>query len=232
MVEVAGVLNKPLILGAWMTRLWVLIGRPEIRMRATNDVDIGFEPAVGYVEDARRALEHKGYLQDPGDYRYRFSRMGDAGMRIVDLLIDEENASGLEPALPVFGLTAAAQSTIDVTLRVAEIGQCEVRIPTLDGAFLLRALALSGGAGDLKFEDYAADAASLAELLVSNDAYLVRWRARSGNVVDRARQLALPLFDSPTSPGPLAASRRDRRDAALAARQVSATVHRLFDAFP
>jgi hypothetical protein len=230
MVEVASILDKPLILGAWMTRLWVLLTRPEMRVRATNDVDVGFETAVGYVEPARRALEEKGYVQDAGDYRFRFSRMTASGVLIVDLLIDEERASGLEPALPVFGMAAAAQSTVDASLRVAGIGRCEVRIPTLDGAFLLRALALTGGAGDLKFEDYAADAASLAQLLVVSDEYLRRWRARRGEVVARARVLALPLFDNPMSPGALAAARREQQDTALTARRVSAAIHELFDA--
>lgn len=131
MVEVAHVLNKPLILGAWMTRLWVLIAGPAMRVRATNDVDVGFEPAVGYVEDARRALEEKGYVQDAGDYRFRFSRMTAAGVLIVDLLVDQERASGLEPALPVYGMAAAAEATVEASLRIAGIGRCEVRMPTL-----------------------------------------------------------------------------------------------------
>lgn len=42
--------------------------------------------------------------------------------------------------------------------------------------------------------------------------------------------LALTLFDTPTSPGPLAAARREQRDAALTARRVSAAVHELFHA--
>lgn len=232
MLEVASVLREPLILGAWMTRIWILLARPDMRVRATSDVDVGFDPAVGYVEDARRALEEKGYVQDAGDYRFRFSRLTDAGVLIVDLLIDQERASGLEPALPVFGVAAAARATVDVSMRVAGIGQGEVRVPTLDGAFLLRALALTGGAGDLKFEDYAADAASLAQLLVGSAEDLRRWQARSGDAVERARVLALPLFDTPTSPGPLAAARREPGDKALAARRVSAAIHELFDVAP
>jgi len=201
-----------------------------MRVRATNDVDIGFEPAVGYVERARATLEDKGYVQDAGEYRFRFSRMTAAGVLIVDLLIDQDRASGLEPALPVFGVSAAAQSTADVSLRIAGVGQCEVRVPTLDGAFLLRALALTGGSGDLKFDDYAADAAALAQLLVERDEFLRRWSARRGKEVAAARAIALPLFDTPNSPGSLAASRRDSRDTALSARRISATFHELLDA--
>jgi hypothetical protein len=158
--------------------------------------------------------------------------MTTAGVLIVDLLIDQGRASGLEPALPVFGMASAAEATIDARLEVVGIGQCEVRVPTLDGAFLLRALALGGGPGDLKFDDYAADAASLAQLLVASDEYLRRWRTRSGDVVARARMLTLPLFDTPTSPGPLAAARREQRDSALTARRVSAAIHELFAAVP
>jgi hypothetical protein len=116
--DVASVLNKPLVLGAWMTRLWILMMQPGVRVRATNDVDIGFDPAIGYADDARLAIERIGYVQDAHDYRFRFSRMTREGVQIVDLLIDKERASGTEPALPVFGIDTAAQSTVDVSLVV------------------------------------------------------------------------------------------------------------------
>lgn len=71
---------------------------------------------------------------------------------------------------------------------------------------------------------------ALALLLVVSDEYLRRWRARGGDVVERARVLALPQFDTPVSPGALAAARREQRDTALTARRVSAAIHELFDA--
>lgn len=125
------------------------------------------------------ALKNVGYVQDRAGYPFRYSRMTEGGVRIIDLLVDDD-APDDHGALRVPGLASAATRTEDVALEIAAAGTVNFRVPSLDGAFLLRALALSGGPGDLKFEDYANDAGVLALLLAVSSESLAHGRMRDG----------------------------------------------------
>jgi hypothetical protein len=215
------------VIGAWMTRAWVLSSGSRQPPRATNDVDIAAKTEVGGSEGAASLLLQRGYRRDELGYPFRYSLATKAGVRIIDLMVDDTSTSSGEIAFPVYGLDEATEPSVDVSIHVAGIGTADIRIPRLDGAFLLRCLALAGGAGGLKFEDYARDAWSIGQLLVSDGNALAYWRARDGDVVKRAREIAVPLFNSATGPGPLAIIRRLPGDQDLIARQVSETMHEL-----
>ena len=173
------------------------------------------------------ALSRLGYVRDEQGYPFRYSLLTPAGVRIVDVLGDADQESS-EPAFPVFGLAKATRSVVDVTIELVGLGKASVRLPTLDGAFLLRCLALADGAAGLKFEDYARDAAAIGQLLLDDPSALALWRARSGETVRRAREIALPLFASSTGPGPLVVGQRAIGDRVLAARQAAVTFSDLF----
>jgi len=224
LTDAADTLKRPLVIGAWMTRAWVLESGASQAPRSTNDVDIAAEPEVGGSGGAAALLHQRGYRQDQLGYRFRYSLSTKAGVRIIDLMVDEKNASAGEIAFPVYGLDVATETTVDMSIHVVGIGTADIRIPGLDGAFLLRSLALADGAGGLKFEDYARDAWSIGQLLVRNGNALASWRARDGEVAKRAREIAVPLFSSPTGPGPLAVARALLGDPDLIARQVSETM--------
>ena len=227
LVEAATALDKPLVLGAWMTRAWLLLLDPQTRVRATNDVDVGFQPEFPYAGKTIDSLRAIGYRQDQEGYPFRYARMTAQGLRIIDLLIDEDvvDAHG---ALRVLGMASAVERTQDITLDIEDAGTATFRIPSLDGAFLLRALALSGGPGGLKFEDYAIDAGALAILLTESADALTAWGKRTGTALTSARSIALPVFATERSPGSVAAASRARGDPALAGRRVSAAVRLLF----
>lgn len=225
LVDVASAATGAVVVGAWMTKAWVLIAGGALP-RVTNDVDVAAQPEVR-TDGFGGALIDRGYLRDERGYPFRYSRQTDQGVRLVDVLADE-NAQHAEPAFPVFGLDEATRSLVDVTIEIAGLGSAPVRLPTLDGAFLLRSLALADGAAGLKFQDYAGDAAAIGQLLLAEATALAAWRARTGACIARARDIALPLFAASSSPGPLAVAQRARGDRDLAARQASATFNELF----
>lgn len=210
-----------------MTRAWLLLLDPQARARATNDVDVGFQPEFPYASKTIDALKGIGYEQDQAGYPFRYARMTAGGVRIIDLLIDQD-AADAHGALRVLGMATAAERTQEVTLEIGGAGRATFRIPSLDGSFLLRALALSDGPGGLKFQDYALDAGALAVQLVESPDALVAWRKRTGPVISSARRIALPLFATQRSPGSVTAASRARGDPALAARRASAAVTLLF----
>jgi len=209
-----------------MTRAWVLGTGMAQALRATNDVDIAAPPDGG-SDAAAALLLQRGYQQDQLGYPFRYVRLTDAGLHIIDLMVDEQRSSSSEAAFPVYGLDEAAKTTTRMTLELVGVGTADIRVPALDGAFLLRSLALADGAGGLKFEDYARDAWSVGRLLINDEDALAAWRARSGEFVERARTIASPLFSSSTGPGPLAVARRSAGDQDLVARQVSETMTEL-----
>lgn len=209
-----------------MTRTWILLSGAGQLPRVTNDVDVAAPPEVR-TSDFGDALIGLGYLRDERGYPFRYSLQTDQGVRIVDVMRDAEAQTG-EPAFPVFGLDEATRHLVDVNIELGELGSASVRLPTLDGAFLLRSLALTDGAAGLKFEDYARDAAAIGQLLLADAAALAEWRARESEAIARAREIALPLFEASTGPGPLAVAQRARGDRDLAARQASATFNDLF----
>lgn len=217
-------MHRPLVIGAWMTRAWVLGSGTTQVPRATNDVDIAAPPEVGGSSGAAASLLQRGYRQDELGYPFRYSLTTNAGVQIIDLMVDQNRTSSVETAFPVYGLDEATKRTTDMTIDVVGIGTAKIRIPGLDGAFLLRALALADGAGGLKFDDYARDAWAIGKLLIDNEAALASWRARSGEFIESARKIARPLFTSSSGPGPLTIARRVSGDQDLVARQVSETM--------
>lgn len=102
-----------------------------------------------------------------------------------------------------------------------------MKVPSLEGAFVRRCLALTGGPSELKFEDYVQDAVQLGRLVDRNDA------ARQG--LDRLRSTLGPrlcdvmagLFSDADAPGSRAAARLAPGNPDLASRQASALVRRL-----
>jgi hypothetical protein len=226
LVDVGRALATPTILGAWMTRTWVLTYGGQTP-RATADVDVGAPTEVGYAQVAAAALERLGYEQDRGGYPFRYAKLTRDGLQIADLLIDASSAPSDGSAQPVYGLTAASASLTDVKFEISGVGSAAIRVPTLDGAFLLRLLALEDGPGGLKFPDYASDAASLGLLLLDDPDALSRWRDRSGGPADRARLLAADFFGNSTSAGATAAAGRTRGDGELVARRVSSAIRAL-----
>ena len=226
LIDVAGSTTSPVIVGAWMTRAWMLSSGAGQLPRVTNDVDVAAQPEVR-VDRVGDALSRLGYVRDDMGYPFRYSFLTDAGVRIVDVLADDRQAPG-EPAFPVFGLDEATRSLVDVDIDIVGLGTAAFRLPTLDGAFLLRCLALTDGAGGLKFPDYASDAAAMGRLLINDPTALSQWRSRSGDTVTRARAIALPLFSGSTEPGALAVAQRATGDRSLAARQAAETFTELF----
>jgi len=192
----------------------------------TNDVDLGAEAHLVNATRTAELLIGAGYERDSGGYPFRYARMTKAGLQIIDLLVDSEERQ-TDGALSVYGLHAAAAARVDVDIEISRIGIAAIQVPSLDGAFLLRALALEGGPSSLKFVDYARDAASLAILLEASPEDLVRWRTRSDETVARARELTLPLFESDRAPGSLASARDSRGDPAIAARHASSAIRGL-----
>ena len=225
LVEVCEALHGPLIIGAWMTRAIVLSHVPEMRVRRTNDVDVAVLPEVAAASDAARLLLDAGYRRDEHGYDFRYVRTTPEGVQIVDLMID---ASAPSPGtFSVFGLGEASVTTDDVTIDIQSVGMGSFKVPSMDGAFLLRLLALADGSSSLKFDDYAADAGQLALLLVDDSEAMAAWRRRVGAGVQRARQIAGPLFESERAAGSIAAARRLGRDETIAARRVSAAMRDL-----
>ena len=208
-----------------MTRIWTL-SLDALEPRLTNDVDLAVDTRIAKGARTFELLRKAGYRRDTHGYDFRYTRMTKSGLMIIDLLVD--SAKPTEGALAIYGLGEAAVRTVDFELEITRVGDAAIRVPSLDGSFLLRALALEDGPEGLKFVDYATDAASLARLLEGQAGALGQWRRRSGPAVQRARDLVLPLFESEKAPGSIAAASRARGDSTLAARRASSAVRSLF----
>jgi len=174
-----------------------------------------------------RLLAQPRTEQDKAGYPFRYAKLTREGVQIADLLIDASSAPSDGSAQPVYGLTTASAYLTDVNFEISGVGSAAVRVPTLDGAFLLRLLALEDGPGGLKFPDCASDAASLGLLLIEDLDALDRWRSRTGDAMDKARVLAGDLFGDSTSAGATAAAARTSGDELLAARRVSSAIRAL-----
>jgi hypothetical protein len=222
LVEVAEAIPRPLVVGAWMTRLWALaFGAAPPRL--TSDVDVGAEPELVDVAEAAKLLQSRGYKRDEQGYPFRYTRMTREGVLIVDMLVDSGAARPDESALPVFGLAAGAKAQKEFQVELVGIGTAAIRVPSLDGAVLLRALALADGPTGLKFQDYAVDAVLLGQLLTESPEDFLRWKGQTGEAATRAREIVLPLFASERAPGALAVGTRASGDPTLAARRASST---------
>lgn len=215
------------LVGAWMTRIWVLARRRPEAIRRTNDVDVGLTPEVpsGSLVPSLRSL---GYEQDSAGYPFRYQRMSQEGLLIVDLLVDSRRASAEPDALAVYGLDTALTRTVAFDLRIAGLEQSlTVRVPTLARAVLLRALALEQARAGLKFEDYANDFATLV-LAVDEEATGELNELRSTAEFAVASRIVMPLFASLDAPGSRAYASVAHGDPDVAARNLAAAVRSVF----
>lgn len=225
--DLQSISERVVLVGAWMTRIWILARRRPEAIRRTNDVDVGLTPEVpsGSLVPALRSL---GYEQDRAGYPFRYQRMSQEGLLIVDLLVDSRRASAEPNALAVYGLDAALTRTVDFHLRVIGLEQSlTVRVPTLARAVLLRALALEQGRAGLTFEDYANDFATLV-LAVDEEATSELDELRSTAEFAVASRIVVPLFASLDAPGSRAYASFARADPDVAARNLAAAVRSVF----
>lgn len=213
------------LVGAWMTRIWLVAERRPEAIRRTNDIDVALVPEVPATTDLLERLATLGYKRDTEGYSFRHQRMSEQGLLIVDLLTDADRPQHPD-ALPVVGLGLAIQETVPFSLR-SQGGDMHVRVPTLDRAVLLRALALLGGPETIKFPDYARDYAALASALADRDPHSFR-RLSSAVEYMRARSVLRPLFAGLDSPGARAVAEGARGDPDLAARNSVRVTGELF----
>lgn len=103
--DAAAVIDRPLVVGAWMTRVWAL-SLGEAPPRLTNDVDLAADARVAAGSEAADLLAKAGYQRDTHGYEFRYTRMTRSGLLIIDLLVD--SAQPTEGALAVYGLQAAS----------------------------------------------------------------------------------------------------------------------------
>lgn len=209
-----------------MTRAIVLSRNPRLSVRRTNDVDVAAVPEVADVVELSRRLAASGYQRDQHGYPFRYSRMTLNGVQIVDVMVDASSPS--PDALGVVGLQSATVRLELMHLDIHEVGMADFRVPTLDGAFLLRVLALQDGPGGLKFPDYAGDAGQLALFLIDDPRALANWKRRRDQFVEDAIRIKRGLFDDERSPGSIAAAKLVGGDEMLAARRVTAAMSQLF----
>jgi predicted nucleotidyltransferase len=215
------------LVGAWMTRVWLVVLARHEALRRTNDIDLALTPEVAGTTDLAKCLLGLGYAQNV-DYTFRYERMSADGLLIIDLLVDQGRSEAIPDAYAVYGLDTAIESTSGFVIEVAgRPDRLSVTVPTLPRAVLLRALALDQGPASIKFTDYAADFVALARAVDLEDKEFAELRTRPE--FTRAREVALPLFGSPDSPGSRAVAQGAAGDPELAARTASIVVRDLFE---
>lgn len=224
-----GEVTVPTVVGAWMTRIWLgAFGEPAAGRR-TADVDVQVDSAetLGAAE-LISLLESKDYRRDPAEYPFRMTRRVAEGVRIVDLLVDRDANPGESLGFRVEGLESATNVLVEHEIEAPGTRSFRVRVPALEGAFVLRCLALQVGPTGLKFEDYIQDALQLARLVRrSEPASRELRKLRSTTLGSRVRDVMLPLFADAAAPGSRAAARGALGDRELASRQTSALIHAL-----
>lgn len=223
-----GAITTPTIVGAWMTRIWLGAFGEAASGRRTADVDVQVDSAETLASgEMISLLEARGYQRDPTDYPFRMSRRVKEGVRIVDLLVDRESTSADSLGFRVEGLEQATRTVVEHDLD-AGAPAFRVKVPALEGAFVLRCLALQVGPTGLKFEDYVQDAIQLARL--------VRRSASASRGLEAIRPTGLgrrlsavmsELFSDEDAPGSRAAALGALGDRDLASRQASALVRAL-----
>jgi len=224
--DVASIARPVRLVGAWMTRTWLLSAGPLPSLRRTNDVDIGLAHEAPGSSQLKDGLARLGYAANP-DFRFRVERMGVNGLLIIDFLIDQSRAQEDKDAYPVYGLDFALHSLVAFVLRLKDFNvECEVAVPSLDRAVILRVLALDGGADTAKFADYAKDAAALAVLCADGDGFATE--VLRSEEFARAKGIASDLFGDFTKPGSREAVGVVALDPELAARRASAAMRSLF----
>lgn len=222
-----GAVTTPTVVGAWMTRIWLGAFGEANSGRRTADVDVQVDSAESPGSGELIALlEERDYRRDSAGYPFRLSRRVGEGTRIVDLLVDREARGAI--GFPVEGLDLATRITAQHELGAPGVEPFCVRVPSLQGAFVLRCLALAGGPSGLKFEDYVQDAVQLGRLVSRNDAArqgLEELRSRA--ISQRLRDVMAGLFSDADAPGSRAAARLAPGNPDLASRQASVLVRKL-----
>jgi hypothetical protein len=150
------------VVGGLMARAWLHL-RPveDIPPRATADIDLGVDRKglhlTASTERVRPLLEERDYEPLPGDEGFRFQKSFGAGQTLLVDLFVAKGASRDEPpvlekgvvtlAAPGLGY-ALARKPYFISLAFADgdvLTEVELPLPTLDGAFVLKAaLAASG----------------------------------------------------------------------------------------
>lgn len=215
------------LVGAWMTRVWLVAeDRPET-IRRTNDIDLALVPELPAATDLIARLGSLNYVQDRQGYPFRYQRMSEDGLLIIDLLTDAERPQHAD-ALRVVGLATAVRETVAFRLVHRARGvDLPVNVPTIERALLLRALALDAGPEMLKFVDYARDYAALAKAVV--ESHLGEFRELTPTKeYALARDLIGRLFHSIDAPGTRAVASAARGDPDVEARSVVRASNDLF----
>lgn len=221
----------PIVLvGAWMTRVWLVAERRPDPIRRTNDIDVALVPELPAATQLVARLESLKYEQDRQGYPFRYQRMSEEGLLIVDLLTDAERPQHGD-ALPVYGLDAALRRTVSFTLVGRQHVRIGIAVPAIEWATLLRALALKGGPEMLKFSDYALDYGALAKAVA--DGHADTFRALSvTKEYATARDLVGRHFGSMDAPGARAVAAAARGDPDLEAQTVVRASTELFSGAP
>lgn len=193
LVELSSELGPPVVLGGWMTRVWAVARGRDARV--TNDLDVTYLPEVLAVPEVAAGLRRLGYHQDDRGYPFRYTRMSNDGLLIVDLLCDAEQQ--LDPsAQPVFGVAFATERLESFDLTVVDVGVAHVLVPAIERATVLRLLALDQGPGMVRFAPYAVDAHAVGLILADDGGALkALQRERKRDEVRRAEALARSFLE-------------------------------------
>lgn len=224
-----GAITTPTIVGAWMTRIWLGAFGEAASGRRTADVDVQVDSAETLASgEMISLLEARGYQRDPTDYPFRMSRRVKEGVRIVDLLVDRETTSADSLGFRVEGLEQATRTVVEHDLDAPGASAFRVKVPALEGAFVLRCLALQVGPTGLKFEDYVQDAIQLARLVRRSASASRGLEAiRPTGLGRRVSTVVSELFSDADAPGSRAAAASALGDRDLASRQASELVRAL-----
>lgn len=225
-----GDVTTPIVVGAWMTRIWLGAFGEAGAGRLTADVDVQVDSAETLASrELITLLEGRAYQRDALDYPFRMTRRVAEGARIIDLLVDRDSPSSQDSVgYPVEGLELATKVLVRHELDAPDTRPFGVMVPTLARAFVLRCLALQIGRTGLKFDDYVEDAVQVARLVRRDESAGRELKSlRATPVGERVREVMLPLFANVSSPGATAASRTAMGDRALASRQASALIQEL-----
>lgn len=209
-----------LVIGGLMVRIWLHAMPIGIPLRPTADIDIGIDRRALALVGKRRIvgpmLERLGFEAGYANEPFRYSKtVENVGLVLIDVVIppggSREDPPIVEPGLE----TVAAPGLAYAVARPAVLASgtfvdgpdewsFELPIPTLDGAFVLKAALAESGVRTRpdRVRSDTVDAISIAAACVEERSSLVALRehARRSDVRRSVRWLA-EVFRSPTAIG-------------------------------